>query len=177
MSGEALLLDVRELLRRPGERRRQTGEYHLSDLGLSTARVPATAAVSFDLILESLTDGMVVTGSVSAPWVGECRRCLEEIGGTIVENVREVFSERPIEGETYPLEGHAIDLAPMFREVVLLGLPMVPVCDLGPSCPNLRRFADVTFEVGGGQASGETPRDPRWAALDELHFRPDAPEH
>lgn len=175
MGTEELLVEVAELLRRPGERRRHTGEHHLSGLALSAARVPDSAGVSFDLILESLTDGIVVTGSISVPWVGECRRCSEEIGGTVVEDVREVFSARPIEGETYPLGGHAIDLAPMLREVALLGLPVAPVCDLGPSCPNLRGSEGVSFfEVGSGGASEGPSRDPRWAALDELHFGPEA---
>ena len=46
---------------------------------------------------------------------------------------------RPVEGETYPLDGDRLDLEPMVRDAVLLALPLAPLCDGGLPGPRTRR--------------------------------------
>jgi uncharacterized protein len=166
----ALVLDVADLLRRPGSRREVRTAVALDDLAVSTAQVPAGAAIDLDLVVESLSSSIVVAGSVAAPWTGACRRCLEDTSGVAVADVREIFEAHPTEGETYPLTGEQVDLEPMVRDAVLLALPLAPLCEEGcrgpaPESATLRTADDAE----AGAATGEdAPRDPRWAALDDL---------
>ena len=102
-----------------------------------------------------------------APWEGDCRRCLQPVVGVLESDVFEVFEDEPVEGETSKLDIDRIDLEPLARETVLLGLPMAPLCrdDCAGLCP----------ECGADRNAGDCGHtvevvDPRWSALDDLRF-------
>lgn len=160
-----------ELRRRPGTQREVEVATPLPGLALTSAQVPEHAEVVLDGVLEAIEGAITISGTVTAPWVGECRRCLDPVDGVLEVTLSEVFEARPIEGETYPLEGDDVDLEPVVRDAVLLHLPLAPLCR--PDCPGPapESFpATVAVEGGGEGDSEEHPRDPRWAALDQLKF-------
>ena len=167
-----LVVGVAELLRRPGARREIEVTAELADLAVSSARVPDGEPVEVSLVLESLPEGITATGHLRSRWVGECRRCLREIGGPLDTSVREVFEPHPVEGETYELAGDQLDLEPMVRDAVLLALPLAPLCaeDCAGPAPELFPARRVDTEAGDDAPAGEGPGDPRWAALDALRF-------
>lgn len=170
-------LSVVEDLRHPGVRRHVHRVLDLEGTGTTTARLSGEGLVDADLVVEAIGDDIVVSGSLRAPWVGECRRCLGEVTGDLDVAVREVFERRPTEGETYPLADGTVDLGPMVLEAVLLALPLAPLCSTACAGPDPERFPARTpgQEIDEGDSGeGERPRDPRWAVLDELRF--DAPE-
>lgn len=171
MSGaRPLVVGVAELHRQPGTQRDVVCSAHLAGLAVAGSAVPPDEEVGADLVLESLTDGTVTaTGSVTAPFVGQCRRCLDPVRGSVTAEVREVFEERPTEGETYRLDGEEVDLEPLVRDAVLLALPLAPLCR--PDCPGPDPEA---FPVGPAAEAAPAARDPRWAALDELRLDDDA---
>jgi uncharacterized protein len=117
-------------------------------------------------VLESFIGGIMVTGTVSAPWRGACRRCAVPVDGELTTGVRERFVERPApeDDEAYPIVDDALDLAPMARDAIVLELPTAPLCQEG--CRGLCSTcgADRNHEDCGCVA----PRDPRWANLDVL---------
>ena len=89
--------------------------------------------------------------------------------GEVAAEVEELFVTDSEEGETYPILGDHIDLEPMVREVLVLGLPMAPVCR--PDCAGLCPTCGVDRNRGPCACpAGET--DPRWAALDALRPEP-----
>ena len=155
--------------RSPGVQRRVHVEGHLPELGTSAAGVPSGADIAGEVTVEAMTDGRVtVTGTLRAPWRGECRRCLDEVDGEVVVDVQEVFEPHPADdAETYPLDGDVVDLEPMVRDAVLLALPLAPLCEEACAGPDP---ADHPVVVGDGD-HGEID-DPRWAALKELRFDP-----
>jgi uncharacterized protein len=155
--------------RSPGVQRRVHVEGDLPDLGTSAAAVPAGAGISGDVLVEAMTDGRVtVTGSLRAPWRGECRRCLEAVEGEVDVDVQEVFEPHPSEeAETYPLDGDTVDLEPMVRDAVLLALPLAPLCEDDCAGPDPADHPVVVGDDADGDAE-----DPRWAALKELRFDP-----
>lgn len=161
------VLQVADLLRRPGETREIVVEGVLADLSVSASHVPEGEPVRLDARLQSVNEGIVLTGEVSAPWVGECRRCLRPVSGTLEADVLEVFEAEPTEGETRPLEGVRIDLEPVLREAVLLDLPLAPLCreDCAGLCAECGALLD---EVDCGHGAGDV--DPRWGALSDLRF-------
>ena len=161
-----------ELRRRPGTQREVQVAMPLPDLGVSSARVPEGADVAVDGVLEAIEGAMTITGTVTAPWVGDCRRCLDPVEGTLEVPVREVFEAHPTDGETYLLEEDEVDLEPVVRDAVLLHLPLAPLCR--PDCPGPAPEAFPAVVPGDGDdevdADGERAPDPRWAGLDQLKF-------
>ena len=138
-------------------------------LRTTTAAVDDEVDVVARLTLESILDGaLTATGTITAPWTGECRRCLREVAGTVVVEVQEVFSPRvDDDADTYPLVGDHVDLEPMVRDAVLLGLPLAPLCEEACAGPDP---ASHPVAVESDDGDDEPPADPRWAALRELHL-------
>lgn len=164
-----LRISVADLLRRPGSARPLQLSEPVSALGTAVIGVPADVPVRCDLTLESVSEGIVVRGTVAARWQGECSRCLREISGDSAVHVDELFEPHPLDGETYLLDGDEIDLEPAVRDALLLELPTVPLCR--PDCAGLcsqcgtdrnERTCDCTVEH----------TDPRWAALQALDLSP-----
>lgn len=158
-----LLVNVAELRRRVGERRPYAASVLLADAEVGAIRVDPASDLAVEVELESVAGGVSVAGSLRGHWVGECRRCLEPISGDLVVELDEVFEDRPTEGETYPIDQDTLDLGPMVRESAMLALPFGPLCR--PDCPGP---APDVFPVTVEDEAAEPPRDPRWAALDQL---------
>lgn len=167
---------IADVRRRPGTQRplaRELPAHVLGALVTSAAQVDPDAEVVLDGTVEATGVDIVLTGTVTFPWEGECRRCLQPVEGEVTADLREIFEPTPVEGETWPVEGDAIDLAPVLREVVLLTLPLVPLCSEDCVGPDPERFP-ATVEADdadpGDEEAAEPPADPRWAALDALRF-------
>lgn len=163
---DGLRVRVADLLRSVGGRMTVERSVRLPDVRVVTSHVRDDEPVEVDLVLDSLTDGLVASGTVSVPWEGECRRCLRPVSGRSTHEVKEVFT-RTQEGDTYLLTGDEVDLGPMVRDAAALGLPLAPLCEEGCRGPSPESFpAHPPGEV-------EPPVDERWAALDDLEFDDD----
>lgn len=164
----ALRIDVADLLTHPGARRPVHLEAAVEGLGTRVARI--TEPVRLDLVLERVPDGIVARGEVHARWEGECGNCLRELSGDLDVGVAELFEAHPVEGDdTYPIEGHVIDLDQLVRDALVLELPLAPMCDdencAPASAPGVR--------IGRADApddADEPAPDPRWAALSDLEL-------
>jgi len=171
----AFVVHVARLRRSPGaswhEVRRGPVEMAgpLSASGIDPGRsvVPLEADAECDVVLRPFSGGISAQGTVSAPWVGVCRRCTAPVSGELRIPVSERFSDVGTlgpEDEMYPIEDDTIDLGPMVRDAIVLELPMAPLCreDCRGLCP----------QCGADRNEGEcgcvAPRDPRWANLDVL---------
>lgn len=161
-----------ELRRRPGTQREIDLRVPLAGLAVSGSEVPADADLAIEATLEAAEGAVTMIGTVTVPWAAECRRCLDDVGGTMVVDVSEVFEAHPTDGETYPLDGDEIDLEPVVRDAALLNLPLAPLCDPECSGPAPDRFP-ATTAAAPGRADPKAGADPRWAALDQLRFEPD----
>ncbi len=156
-------IGVAELLRRLGTRREVTVSAVLDDTAISSATVTEGAEIEGRFVLEALSEhAITVKGTITAPWTGECRRCLRTIEGTVSLEVEEVFDARPVEGETYPLDGDRLNVEPLVRDAVLLSLPLAPLCEV--ACPGPE---PESHPIGTDEAPAI---DPRWSALGDLKF-------
>lgn len=154
MSG--LHIDVADLLTRTRSPRRYEIDAELAELRGTAARVQGPVHV--DVTLEHINDGLVASGTITGVWDAQCSEGLEDLALPFDLEFHELFEETPIEGETYPLEGHEIDLTQLVRDTVLLDLPLAPSCEQGH--PELAEHAGDRGDAG----------DPRWAALANLEF-------
>lgn len=162
MARPPFLVPTGELFRHPGARQHLALAGPLPGLALSTTRLTRDDVVA-EVVVEAQADAVMLTGTVTATWTGECRRCLEETGGVVAVELREIFEPHPTEGETYPLGRDELDLEPVLREALALALPLAPVCR--EDCPG----PDPEAHPLSGE-EGAAPADPRWAGLDALRF-------
>lgn len=162
-----LVVPVADLLPHPGQVKRVEREALVDGLQVSASRVPVGALVHLDLELQAVNDGIVAKGVVRAPWQGDCRRCLQLTGGDLVVDVQEIYERQPVEGETRQLRDATIDLTEMVRDVVLLDLPLAPLCD--DDCAGLCPTCGVNRNTSPCDCAAEST-DPRWAALADLRF-------
>jgi uncharacterized protein len=80
----ALVFDTRTLGRQAGSWRDQKLSVPApDDLRLELAGVPAGAEMELDVRFEAVTEGILVTGSATAPMAAECARCLTPLPGTV----------------------------------------------------------------------------------------------
>ena len=176
---ESILISVAQVLRRAGVQHPLQRTARLAELRVGDAAVPADTEIEMDLLLEATGTAVVATGTVRAVATCACRRCLEPFEQPVVASIREIFEPRPTEGETYPLVSEHIDVVPLVRDAVLLALPLAPLCRADCPGPAPERFSAVA-ESSQGEAPDpdptsesqperdDAPRDPRWAALDQL---------
>src|SRR6476620_7723323 len=88
-----LVIDTRTLGRRPGTMRTLRIAVPLDGpMGLDVLAVPAGAEVDLDLRLESVDEGVLVSGTAAATAVGQCSRCLVEVTEPVVAGIRELFA-------------------------------------------------------------------------------------
>lgn len=168
------MVDAREVGRRPGLAHRVHREAHTTDtLGIDGVMVvPKGAAVDLDVLLESVVEGVLVTGTAHAPVEGECSRCLDPIAGEQVEvEFTELFAypdsateQTTDEDEVARLVDDLVDLEPVVRDATVLALPSVPLCR--PDCAGLCPGCGAKWADLGPDHRHETI-DPRWAALTE----------
>ena len=162
-----LRIRLTDLRRHPGERATVAGPVDLDGVSVTSAEVAPGTQGELHAVLESLSDGVTVSGTVEFSWTGDCRRCLEGTSGTAVADIHEVFKDRPDDpnGDLRPVDGDVVDLEPAVREAVILSLPLAPLCR--DDCPGP---APDQFPVTTADPDAEPPADPRWAALAELDF-------
>ncbi len=163
-------VDLRELGRRAGSL--QEIERSLpapADWRVELIGVPEGAEVRLRLRLESVMEGVLVSGEVDVPVAGSCARCLEPIEDSLELDVQELFAyagstteATSEEDEVRRVEGEHIDLEPMVRDLVVLSLPLAPTCteDCAGLCVDCgQRLDDLPADHTHEQL------DPRWAGL------------
>jgi uncharacterized protein len=165
-----LTFDISRLGRRPGAlltvRQRVPSP---SRFGLELIGIESGAPLDLDLRFESVSEGVLVSGTVSAPTVGECARCLSPLAGEVEITLTELFAypDSTTEATTEPDEvGHVvndtIDLEQPIIDTVGLALPFAPLC--GPDCLGLCPQCGVRLDEAEAGHHHEQI-DPRWAKL------------
>ncbi|MEI4272772.1 YceD family protein [Klenkia sp. LSe6-5] len=168
--GDPWKVDLRELGRRAGSMREWDRTVPApAGWGVEMIGVPEGAPVQLHLRLESVMEGVLVTGEVDVPVTGQCARCLEPVEDTLQLDVQELFAYEGStteatseEDEVRRIDGEHLDLAPLVRDTVVLTLPLSPTCT--PDCSGLcvdcgQRIDDLPADHSHEQL------DPRWAGL------------
>jgi uncharacterized protein len=172
-------IDIARLGRRPGAMvtLRETVQSP-SRIGLDLIAIERGAPVDMELRVESVSEGVLVTGTVGAPTVGECARCLTAITGRVEVGLTELFAypQSATEATTEEDEvGHVvdemIDLEQSIIDAVGLELPFVPLCR--PDCPGLCSECGVALASEPDHHHDQI--DPRWAKLADM-LEPDNPD-
>lgn len=170
------MLDLQELSRRPGSMREGNLVFEApAELGTVVIAVPEGDEVQVEYRLESVVEGVLLTGSVAARAVGECGRCLDKVVELINAPIQELFyyPERAKaaleeasedEEEIVVLEDDRIDLEPLLRDSVVFALPFQPLCS--PDCPGL--CSECGIHLADEEDHFHDVVDPRWSALNSM---------
>lgn len=166
---QPLVLDTRELGRRPGSMRELRFPAPAPErLGIDLVGVPAGTEIELDLRLESVMEGVLVSGTATVPLSGECGRCLEPVSDELTVDLQELFAYPESDAgddEAARMQGDLLDLEPVLRDAVVLALPLTPLCreDCAGLCAECGERLDDLPEDHGHDAP-----DPRWAGLADL---------
>jgi uncharacterized protein len=162
------VLDTRELNRRAGTLKEITRVAEAPiGLGIGVIGVPSGSPVDLNLRLESVVEGVLVTGTAVVQVRGNCTRCLEEITSSEEIDIQELFCYpgKDLDDEDASrIEGDLINLEPLIRDAVVLDLPFTPLCR--PDCAGLCPTCGADLNADPNHAHAE-PIDPRWAGLTE----------
>jgi uncharacterized protein len=127
-----LVLDTHELGRRAGAMKVvQISVEAPADLGIGVIGVPPGSPVQLDLRLESVVEGVLVSGTATVEVRGECVRCLGDVTDELEVAIQELYVYPGVEPDddlASRLEGDLIDLEPLLRDEVVLDLPFRPLC-------------------------------------------------
>ena len=193
----ALVFDMRELGRQAGtDLSRSRTVPAPADLRLELVSVPVGADVSLDVRFQAVTEGVLATGTATAPLAGECARCLAPLNSTVTVSFQELYlysegrphgsrevadkrekydkrakydrhdEDEERDDEERYLDGDLLDLEPALRDAVVLALPMSPLCR--DDCPGLCAECGVPLAEAGPDHGHDDATDPRWAALKQL---------
>lgn len=141
------------------------------DLGLAVIGVPEGADIDLDLRLESVGEGVLVSGTASAPVRGACARCLADIGEHTTFDLQELYfyPGHEVDEDERQVQDDMVDLEEALRDAVVLELPFTPLCEedcLG-LCP------DCGFRLNEDPEHDHGPDiDPRWGKLASLDIEP-----
>jgi uncharacterized protein len=141
-----------------------------AELGTDVIGIPEGSALVLDLRLESVMEGILVSGTVRGRAAGECVRCLDAVSLDVEADLQElyVYPGRTPEGEEdedlREFEDDLIDLEPAIRDAVVPALPFQPVCR--EDCPGL--CSECGARLADDPGHHHDSADPRWAALQDL---------
>jgi len=159
-------IPVFDLMHRPGETRVVSLDIVVPEgFGNAVIGVRTGSKMAIETRLESLHDGILVSGEVDATAEGECVRCLIDMAIRVEVEFQELFAYSFDEAFDYTVHDDYVDLEPVVRDAVVLSLPFQPVCQ--KDCLGLCPQCGVRLLDNPGHEH-EAPVDPRWAALTGL---------
>jgi uncharacterized protein len=186
----ALVFDTRQLGRGAGSALTQKRTVPAPDnLRLELVGVPAGADVALEVRFEAVSDGVLATGTATAPLAGECARCLAPLTSSVTAGFQELYlyaderhdkhdrhgrhdkhdrydEHQEQDDDERHLDGDLLDLEPALRDAVVLALPMSPLCQ--EDCPGLCAECGAPLADAGPGHQHDEAVDPRWAALKQL---------
>jgi uncharacterized protein len=140
--------------------------------------VPQGADIQLELRVESVVEGVLISGSASGPVHGECSRCLDELDTETAATFTELFAypdsatDSTTEAdEVSRIVDDLIDIRPVVHDAMLLAMPQAPLCK--PDCVGLCPECGGKRAELGPDHKHETI-DPRWAGLSERLAGPPA---
>ncbi|OBF34275.1 hypothetical protein A5724_17160 [Mycobacterium sp. ACS1612] len=173
-SRSPLVINISRLGRRPGSMMTFNETVPSpSRIGLDLIGIDEGAPLTLDLRIESVSEGVLVSGTVSAPTAGECARCLTPITGDVEIQLTELFAypdsttDATTESDEIGRVGASgepdtVDLEQPIIDAIGLALPFSPLC--GPDCAGLCPQCGVPLATAEPDHHHEQI-DPRWAKL------------
>ncbi len=145
-----------------------TGELSLAELDLDTGdeMIRPGHALTYDLEVQKLEEGLLVQGRLELDLACQCVRCLKAFDQHL--ELATWACHLPFEGEeAVRVVNDCVDLTPYLRDDILLEFPQHPLCE--PECGGLPRASFGRAKQTS--SSGQPPvGSPTWSELNKLKF-------
>ena len=159
-------IQVHDLMHKPGQMRELDTEVQLPEaLGAGLAVVPKGGLVELFLRLESVHEGIYVSGGLKTKATADCSRCLEPMSVPIQVDIQELFAYSLEVEDDLVIQDEQIDLEQVIVDSVVLNLPFTPICS--SDCLGLCPECGVKMNENPDHQH-EAPIDSRWSALEKL---------
>ena len=194
MARSIYIFNIHDLPHRAGEMREYQIDLKLSEsVGVDLLSVKPGEVIELDLRIQSVDEGVLATGEISATATGECTRCLDPIIWPISERFTELYYYQKSPGKSGSkksgrdkpnsrkdqeidldeddlsfMVGDEIDLELAIRDAVILNLDINPLCteDCAGLCPGCgEKWINLPVD------HAHTPDDPRWSALKDFPLK------
>ncbi|MFT3887250.1 MAG: YceD family protein [Arachnia sp.] len=136
-------------------------------MSLGVIGVPQDSEVELDLTLQSVSEGVLASGTAFVQLRGQCARCLDDIEDEGSYDLQELYfyPGNEVDEEESVVEDDAIDLEEALRDAVVLELPFTPLCE--EDCLGLCPDCGFNRNLDPAHGHGEQV-DPRWSKLTDL---------
>lgn len=144
------------------------GELPVSELDIDTRdeMIQLAEPLSYELEVQKLEDGLLVSGQLELPLNCQCVRCLKSFPYRLA--LAGWTTLLPLAGEeAVPVINDCVDLTPFVREDILLELPQHPLCDA--ECRGLPKTSIGKAKHTSSSGQPELG-SPAWAELNKLKF-------
>ena len=166
MSTHPFVIPVKSLMHKPGTSETLSTEIPApTHYGEAVCVVEEGAPLHLMVLLESVHEGILVSGTVDTSAKAECVRCLDPMTVPIQASIQELFAYLPDDSYDYQVVQDEIDLDQVVRDQVVVELPFQPVCS--PSCPGLDPETGEKRDAESTEAD-TTRIDPRWSKLQDV---------
>jgi len=150
------VLGVADLLGRDASSRPVTIEETV-DWGIEMSKVSTDTPIVADLVLHPVSGGVAVTGTVVCTTQDTCFRCLDQFSTERRAAIGALFDTADDDDESYPLDGHDIDLEQLLRDEVLLSLPVSQDCGKDTCEVVTSSRIDLNTELPGEEGDSRSP--------------------
>jgi uncharacterized protein len=178
-----LVVDTHELGRSPGSMREITRQVLAPRaIGNFVIAIPEGSPMELTMRLETVVQGVLITGQATAQASGECVRCLEPITIPLDLHFQELFTYEPdLKGRKHEIDlddedplpqliDEMADLEPAIIDAAVLALPYQPHCRA--DCPGL--CSECGQPLAADPTHHHEPADSRWSGLSGLVFEDSA---
>ena len=136
------------------------------ELAVPLLGVEQGSPMQVDIRLDSVHEGILVSGTVTGTLTGQCARCLDPITETTTVDIQELFQfeyDPTLEDDEQHMVEHGfVNIEPVMRDALVTSLPFQPRCS--PECEGLCDQCGIRLADAGPEHYHEQ-LDPRWAAL------------
>lgn len=137
-----------------------------AELAVPLLGVEQGSPMQVDIRLDSVHEGILVSGTVTGTLTGQCSRCLDSITETTTVDIQELFQfeyDPTLEDDEQHMVEHGfVNIEPVMRDALVTSLPFQPRCS--PECEGLCDQCGIRLADAGPEHYHEQ-LDPRWAAL------------
>jgi uncharacterized protein len=159
-------IPVHDLMHKPGKMSKAEIAIELdAPLGAGLAAVQKGSKVSLKLQLESVHEGIYVSGVLKTVAEAECARCLDPVSLPVEVDIQELFAYSLEVEDDLVVSDEQIDLEQVIVDSVVLNLPFTPICS--PDCLGLCAECGVKMNENPDHAH-EAKIDSRWSELEKF---------